>query len=83
MDWGDDVSAAIEQGRVHDQLFPLSVEVDDVVDPVIVEELRGRGHNITRESFLSNLYPIFEEASVSLLKSETRELIPVGGLGLQ
>lgn len=51
MDWGDDVSTAIEQGRVHDQLFPLSVEVDDVIDPVIVEELRGRGHNVTCQSF--------------------------------
>lgn len=64
MDWGDDVSAAIEQGRVHDQLFPLSVEVDDVIDPVIVEELRGRGHNITCKSFLRTSFPSF----VSLLK---------------
>ena len=47
LDWGLDVSAAIEYGRVHDQLFPLSVEVDNVYPRDILAGLRGKGHNIT------------------------------------
>lgn len=69
MDWGDDVSAAIEQGRVHDQLFPLEVEVDDVIDPVVVEELRGRGHNVTRKSFFPTHFLSSMQFSVSLSNS--------------
>lgn len=78
MDWGDDVSAAIEQGRVHDQLFPLEVEVDDVIDPVVVEELRGRGHNVTRKSFLLTSSLPSKEPFVSLLNSARPRLFLKG-----
>lgn len=47
MDWGQDVGTAIEYGRLHDQLFPEWVEVDDVYPTEIVADLAGRGHNIT------------------------------------
>lgn len=45
--WGLDVSAAIEFGRLHDQLFPSEVEIDDVYPHRIVEELKDKGHNVT------------------------------------
>ncbi|KAI0374193.1 gamma-glutamyltranspeptidase [Pilatotrama ljubarskyi] len=47
MDWGMDVSAAIEYGRVHDQLFPTMVDADDILPPALLEGLREKGHNIT------------------------------------
>ncbi|KAI0355646.1 gamma-glutamyltranspeptidase [Trametes cingulata] len=47
MDWGMDVSAAIEYGRVHDQLFPTMVDADDVLPPALLDGLREKGHNIT------------------------------------
>ena len=49
LDWGLDVSAAIEFGRLHDQLYPSVVDVDDVYPQWIVEDLRTRGHNMTGE----------------------------------
>ncbi|KZT10634.1 gamma-glutamyltranspeptidase [Laetiporus sulphureus 93-53] len=47
MNWGMDVSAAIEYGRLHDQLFPTFAEADDVYSGEILDGLRERGHNIT------------------------------------
>ncbi|KAI0793219.1 gamma-glutamyltranspeptidase [Abortiporus biennis] len=47
LDWGLDVSSAIEYGRLHDQLYPLLVDVDDVYPVDILDELRARSHNIT------------------------------------
>ncbi|KAG0704532.1 gamma-glutamyltranspeptidase [Suillus ampliporus] len=47
LDWGMDVSEAIEAGRVHDQLYPLEVNADDVVPDILVNALISRGHNIT------------------------------------
>src|SRR6267154_6652817 len=47
LDWGMDVSEAIEAGRVHDQLFPLEVYADDVVPDILLTALRERGHNVT------------------------------------
>ena len=46
MDWGQDVSTAIEYGRLHDQLYPEFVDVDDVYPTEIVEDLKGRGHKM-------------------------------------
>lgn len=46
-DWGLDPSRAIEWGRVHDQLYPLHVEVDDVLSNEEIDGLRQRGHNVT------------------------------------
>lgn len=47
LDWGLDPSAAVEFGRVHDQLFPMFVDTDNVYPADIVEDLKRRGHNIT------------------------------------
>ncbi|KAG1752922.1 gamma-glutamyltranspeptidase [Suillus lakei] len=47
LDWGMDVSAAIESGRVHDQLYPLQVDADEIVPGVLLNALVERGHNIT------------------------------------
>jgi len=47
LDWGMDVSEAIEAGRVHDQLYPPIVDADDVVPEYLMNSLRERGHNVT------------------------------------
>ncbi|EDR01952.1 uncharacterized protein LACBIDRAFT_310211 [Laccaria bicolor S238N-H82] len=47
LDWGLNLSDAIEFGRLHDQLFPLTMDADDVYPPDILMDLKGRGHNIT------------------------------------
>ncbi|KAI0087996.1 gamma-glutamyltranspeptidase [Irpex rosettiformis] len=47
LDWGLDASEAVEYGRVHDQLFPLLVEADNVFPSNILEDLKVKGHNIT------------------------------------
>ncbi|KAG6900534.1 hypothetical protein C0993_009111, partial [Termitomyces sp. T159_Od127] len=45
LELGLNLSAAIEYGRVHDQLYPLTVDVDDVYPQEIVDGLRAIGHN--------------------------------------
>ncbi|KAI0769786.1 gamma-glutamyltranspeptidase [Trametes elegans] len=47
LDWGMDVSAAIEHGRLHDQLFPTIVDTDDVLPRALLDGLREKGHNIS------------------------------------
>lgn len=47
LDWGMDVSEAIEYGRVHDQLFPTIVDADNVYPSDLLDALRTRGHNVT------------------------------------
>ena len=47
LDWGMDVSAAIEYGRVHDQLFPTMVDADDTLPGEVISELQQKGHNVT------------------------------------
>ncbi|TFY78553.1 hypothetical protein EWM64_g5458 [Hericium alpestre] len=47
LDWGYDVSNAIEYGRLHDQLYPLEVEADDIYPSELLSDLKTRGHNIT------------------------------------
>jgi gamma-glutamyltranspeptidase/glutathione hydrolase/leukotriene-C4 hydrolase len=47
LDWGFDVSQAIEYGRLHDQLYPMEVEADDIYPSEILASLKGFGHNIT------------------------------------
>ncbi|KAH9847137.1 gamma-glutamyltranspeptidase [Lenzites betulinus] len=47
MDWNMDASAAIESGRLHDQLFPTMVDADDILSPSLLDTLREKGHNIT------------------------------------
>ncbi|OAX32362.1 hypothetical protein K503DRAFT_702145, partial [Rhizopogon vinicolor AM-OR11-026] len=47
LDWGMDVNEVIETGRVHNQLYPLDVDVDDAVPGSLLNALRERGHNVT------------------------------------
>ncbi|KAF8906563.1 gamma-glutamyltranspeptidase [Gymnopilus junonius] len=47
LDWGMDISQAIEFGRLHDQLYPLVVDADDVYPPEILQDLQNLGHNVT------------------------------------
>ena len=50
LELGLDVSAAIEFGRAHDQLYPLYLDIEDTYPPVIIQGLREIGHNITGKS---------------------------------
>ncbi len=47
LDWGLDASEAVEYGRIHDQLYPQLTEVDNVFPHEIIEDLKGKGHNMT------------------------------------
>ncbi|KAG6330671.1 hypothetical protein ID866_8418 [Astraeus odoratus] len=47
LDWGQDISEAIEYGRVHDQLLPMEVDADDILPDDLLKYLRDRGHNVT------------------------------------
>lgn len=47
LDWGMDVSESVEFGRVHDQLYPSLVGVDNTYPSSLVDALRQRGHNVT------------------------------------
>lgn len=47
LDWGLDASEAVEFGRLHDQLYPLILDVDEGYPPDTLEFLRELGHNVT------------------------------------
>ena len=47
LDWGLDASEAVEYGRLHDQLYPMVTDADNVYPTLILDELRERGHNVT------------------------------------
>ena len=47
LDWGLDIREAVEFGRLHDQLYPLVLDADNVYPKVILDELRQRGHNVS------------------------------------
>lgn len=47
LDWGMDVSESVEFGRVHDQLYPTLVDVDNTYPIPLTDALRQRGHNVT------------------------------------
>jgi gamma-glutamyltranspeptidase / glutathione hydrolase / leukotriene-C4 hydrolase len=47
LDGGLDISAAIEHGRVHDQLFPPIVDVDNVLGIDVARALKAKGHNVS------------------------------------
>ncbi|KAF5386012.1 hypothetical protein D9615_002522 [Tricholomella constricta] len=47
LELGLDLSSAIEYGRVHDQLYPLMLDVDNVYPREIIDGLRTLGHNVT------------------------------------
>ena len=47
MDWGMDISGAIEYGRLHDQLYPTILDADDTIPTGTLDVLREKGHNVT------------------------------------
>ncbi|GAA5912219.1 hypothetical protein JCM6882_005198 [Rhodosporidiobolus microsporus] len=47
LDWGHDLSAAVEAPRVHHQLLPDYVSVESTFRPDLLADLESRGHNIT------------------------------------
>ncbi|GAA97095.1 uncharacterized protein L969DRAFT_53991 [Mixia osmundae IAM 14324] len=46
LDWGQDLSAAIQEPRVHDQLLPTYVSVEGSYSPGILAGLAQRGHRV-------------------------------------
>ncbi|KAG7449552.1 gamma-glutamyltranspeptidase [Guyanagaster necrorhizus] len=46
LEWGLDLSSAIEFGRLHNQLYPLFLDADNVYPSDILDDLRRRGHNV-------------------------------------
>ncbi|KAF8893384.1 gamma-glutamyltranspeptidase [Infundibulicybe gibba] len=46
LDWGSNLSDAIEFGRLHDQLYPILLDADDNYPNEILDELRERGHQV-------------------------------------
>jgi gamma-glutamyltranspeptidase/glutathione hydrolase/leukotriene-C4 hydrolase len=47
LDWGMDLSQAIEYGRLHNQLYPLYLDADNIFPQGILRDLQKRGHNVT------------------------------------
>jgi len=47
LDWGMNVGESVEFGRLHNQLYPTSVDVDSTYPAPLVDALRQRGHNVT------------------------------------
>ncbi|KIJ18880.1 hypothetical protein PAXINDRAFT_128053 [Paxillus involutus ATCC 200175] len=47
LDWGMDPSEAVEYGRLHDQLYPITVDADNTLPTSLLYDLRSRGHNVT------------------------------------
>jgi gamma-glutamyltranspeptidase / glutathione hydrolase / leukotriene-C4 hydrolase len=58
LDWGLGLSQAVEYARLHDQLYPMLVDVDDVYPHDILRALKQKGHNITGEALPSTPQPI-------------------------
>lgn len=46
LDWGMDVSEAIERPRIHHQLLPSAVSAETTTDEHILDALRDRGHEV-------------------------------------
>lgn len=47
MEWGMDISEAVESPRFHDQLFPPTVTIESDFDKQLIDGLKARGHNVT------------------------------------
>ena len=50
-EWGLDISSAIEFGRLHNQLYPLYLDADNVYPEDILRDLEERGHDIKGQSW--------------------------------
>ena len=50
VDWGMDISGAIEHARVHDQLLPWVVDVENTIEAGVADVLREKGHNVSGAS---------------------------------
>jgi gamma-glutamyltranspeptidase/glutathione hydrolase/leukotriene-C4 hydrolase len=46
LDWGLDISSAIEYGRLHHQLYPEWVEADEIYPNELLLGLKERGHTL-------------------------------------
>ncbi|KAI0305686.1 gamma-glutamyltranspeptidase [Multifurca ochricompacta] len=46
LDWGLDISSAIEYGRLHHQLYPEWIEADDIYPHELLLDLRAKGHSL-------------------------------------
>jgi len=46
VDWGMDISSAIENARVHDQLFPQVVVTESTINKEELRTLKEVGHNV-------------------------------------
>jgi gamma-glutamyltranspeptidase/glutathione hydrolase/leukotriene-C4 hydrolase len=46
LDWGLDIGSAIEYGRLHHQLYPEWMEVDNTYPHELLHGLRTRGHSL-------------------------------------
>lgn len=57
LEWGLDISSAIEFGRLHNQLYPLYLDADDVYPPDILRDLEERGHDIKGQSRSLEMQP--------------------------
>ena len=66
LDWGLDASAAVEYGRVHDQLFPTFIDADNVYPEELLDGLRDRGHNVSGRSFFKMFWNVVGKADVFL-----------------
>jgi gamma-glutamyltranspeptidase / glutathione hydrolase / leukotriene-C4 hydrolase len=49
LEWGLDLSKAIEYGRLHDQLYPIILDADSTYPEDLLRALVDRGHNVTGE----------------------------------
>jgi len=53
LDWGLDIRDAIEFGRLHDQLYPPVLVVDNIYPENMLDDLRQRGHNVSGTVLIS------------------------------
>lgn len=55
LDWGYDLSHAIEDARVHHQLLPNQARIETSYPPEFLESLKARGHKISMVDVYSGL----------------------------
>ncbi|KAJ3576028.1 hypothetical protein NP233_g698 [Leucocoprinus birnbaumii] len=76
LDWGMNPSEAIEFGRVHDQLWPMEVEVDEIYPSDAFEFLRQAGHNLTIADinrFAASVHLVMQKDGVFYAASDSRK----------